>query len=187
MSDEFSMSIDGTTWFALQDLSIKPHTIDVTSLTFGDKSSEPIPTGVKTIEMKLPVHPFHPVGGDFGGPHKLRIRHGEQVTVYDSYLYSAPSEIPGGAVRLMWHTVIQIIPGGSGYQDSGYMLSKALPALSKQVLSPCDHDGVDLLEAVIIHLNDRHKWSREQIADWLDSLDVDLAFPVPDTIPSNIN
>lgn len=185
MSDKLTMSVDGTTWYAIEGLSIKSHSIDVTS--FGSAYSYSIPTGAKIIEMELPVHPFHPVGGDFGGAHKLHIRHGEQVTVYDAYLYSAPSEIPGGAVRLMWHTVIQIIPGGSGYQDSGRMLSKALPALIKEVLSPCDHGGVDLLEEVIIHLNDRHKWSREQIADWLDSLDVDLAFPVPDTIPSNIN
>jgi hypothetical protein len=28
--------------------------------------------------------------------------------------------------------------------------------------------------ANIIHLNDSHRWSREDIADWLDTLDVDL-------------
>lgn len=27
---------------------------------------------------------------------------------------------------------------------------------------------------IIIHLNDYHGWSREQIADWLETLDVDL-------------
>lgn len=26
----------------------------------------------------------------------------------------------------------------------------------------------------IIHLNDRHEWTREAIADWLDTIDVDL-------------
>lgn len=30
------------------------------------------------------------------------------------------------------------------------------------------------LNAIIIHLNDGHKWTREQIADWLDTLDIDL-------------
>lgn len=29
---------------------------------------------------------------------------------------------------------------------------------------------------VIIHLNDIHRWTREQIADWLETLDVDLRF-----------
>lgn len=30
------------------------------------------------------------------------------------------------------------------------------------------------LRHVIIHLNDAHRWTREEIADWLDTLDVDL-------------
>lgn len=30
------------------------------------------------------------------------------------------------------------------------------------------------LKGLIIHLNDEHKWTREQIADWLETLDVDL-------------
>lgn len=29
---------------------------------------------------------------------------------------------------------------------------------------------------VIIHLNDNHEWTRTQIADWLDTLDLDLRF-----------
>ena len=29
---------------------------------------------------------------------------------------------------------------------------------------------------LVIHLNDSHHWSREQIADWLDTLDADLRF-----------
>lgn len=36
----------------------------------------------------------------------------------------------------------------------------------------------------VIHLNDEHRWSREAIADWLESVaeehGLDLAFPVPD-------
>jgi hypothetical protein len=40
---------------------------------------------------------------------------------------------------------------------------------------------------MIIHLNDSHHpahetadvWSRERIADWLETLDVDLRFPTP--------
>lgn len=33
---------------------------------------------------------------------------------------------------------------------------------------------------MIVDLNDSHGWSRERIADWVDSLDVDLSFPVPE-------
>ena len=33
------------------------------------------------------------------------------------------------------------------------------------------------LERLIQHVNDRHRWTRAQIADWLESLDIDLEFP----------
>jgi hypothetical protein len=40
------------------------------------------------------------------------------------------------------------------------------------------------LSEVIIDLNDNHKWTREQIADWLETLDVDLSFvPPSDVLP----
>lgn len=73
------------------------------------------------------------------------------------------------------------------YGNSGRLLSKALPALNVKVLSPCEHTWPGSLESIIIHLNDTHQWAREQIADWLDTLDLDLTFPVPDTIPSSIH
>jgi hypothetical protein len=34
--------------------------------------------------------------------------------------------------------------------------------------------GVSTVPVIIIHLNDGHKWSREDIADWLETLDLDL-------------
>lgn len=39
---------------------------------------------------------------------------------------------------------------------------------------------VDSLWNMIQHLNDDHKWTRERIADWLDSLDLDLEFQIPE-------
>ena len=33
---------------------------------------------------------------------------------------------------------------------------------------------------MIQHLNDDHKWGRERIADWLDTLDLDLEFRLPE-------
>lgn len=35
-------------------------------------------------------------------------------------------------------------------------------------------DGLDELADVVIHLNDDHRWSRERIASWLESLPIDL-------------
>lgn len=38
----------------------------------------------------------------------------------------------------------------------------------------CERAKPKPLDETIIHLNDHHHWSRESIADWLDTLDIDL-------------
>lgn len=53
---------------------------------------------------------------------------------------------------------------------------RKLPGMTKQVRHPVTKDQARL-ESVIIDLNDDHRWTREQIADWLDTLSVDLRFP----------
>lgn len=59
-------------------------------------------------------------------------------------------------------------------------LENLVPALNhhKQVCPQrrrCSQRGQTVtLRNLIIHLNDDHKWSRERIADWLETLDVDL-------------
>lgn len=35
------------------------------------------------------------------------------------------------------------------------------------------------LALLVIHLNDVHRWSREAIADWLDTLEIDLTLKEP--------
>lgn len=57
-------------------------------------------------------------------------------------------------------------------------LQSLVPALSTAT-SVCPAKGCErahpkLLEYLIIHLNDDHRWTRESIADWLDTLDIDL-------------
>jgi hypothetical protein len=42
---------------------------------------------------------------------------------------------------------------------------------------PCAKKA-EVLWYLVQHLNDQHKLSREEIADWLDTLDLDLSFPV---------
>lgn len=59
------------------------------------------------------------------------------------------------------------------------MLTEAIPDLKGQVWSlPCGHFNRTYppLSTVILHLNDTERWSREQIADWLETLDLDLSF-----------
>lgn len=63
------------------------------------------------------------------------------------------------------------------YGDSGYLLCRAMPAINRSVEFPCACGRLpgSVLDAVI-HLNDGDRWSREAIADWLDTLDIDLSF-----------
>lgn len=49
--------------------------------------------------------------------------------------------------------------------------SKQIAGLQVKVQHPAA-DYKDTLESVIISLNDGHYWSRERIADWLETLDV---------------
>jgi hypothetical protein len=62
---------------------------------------------------------------------------------------------------------------GSVVQDS---LKNVLPCLYEQVKCP-DHGctvGSNMAN-MIIHLNDDHLWTREAIADWAESLDIDIS------------
>lgn len=45
----------------------------------------------------------------------------------------------------------------------------------------CHYDKSLSVSALVPHLNDCHQWSREKIADWLDSLNVDFTL-----IPTSI-
>jgi hypothetical protein len=70
-----------------------------------------------------------------------------------------------------------------GYSDSGNILSRLIPDMESVVPYPCPCGGEDgeptTVRNAIIHLNDAEKWTRERIADWLDTLDLNLRFPDP--------
>lgn len=53
-------------------------------------------------------------------------------------------------------------------------LKKYFPALSKYVQHP-EAEGEHPLADIIVDLNDRHDWTREQIADWMETLDLDIS------------
>jgi hypothetical protein len=53
--------------------------------------------------------------------------------------------------------------------------SNELPGVSEKVTHPVTGD-VYRLSTVIMDLNDNHRWTREQIADWLETLDIDINF-----------
>ena len=63
------------------------------------------------------------------------------------------------------------------YEGNSQIVNKAFPVLQKMVAHPILREEPLVrmpLQTVIISLNDQYKWSREQIADWLETLDVDI-------------
>jgi hypothetical protein len=80
--------------------------------------------------------------------------------------------------------------GESQLGDSGRLMYSICPALGEHVKYPCGCKSVmglgvaksGSLQSAIIHLNDadthegiNKEWTREEIADWLESLDLDLS------------
>jgi hypothetical protein len=63
-------------------------------------------------------------------------------------------------------------------------LAEVVPGLKDNTLHHCpaqDCDVRSIVTRAVIHLNDKHEWSREAIADWLETLDVDLSFVVAES------
>ena len=54
--------------------------------------------------------------------------------------------------------------------DDPSYLAKLLPGVDRVEKNPVSGDE-DTLYSIIIELNDTHKWSRDAIADWIESLD----------------
>ncbi len=69
-------------------------------------------------------------------------------------------------------------------------LTKAIPGL-KGAKASCPANKVcgegpykdQPVSTLIMHLNDQHNWTRERIADWLETLDFDLSFQEPTAAP----
>jgi hypothetical protein len=69
-------------------------------------------------------------------------------------------------------------PAADVYHDNGEdNRVDELPALNEMVIHPVMKQKM-ALKRVIISLNDGQKWTREQIADWLETLDIDISFKV---------
>lgn len=59
-------------------------------------------------------------------------------------------------------------------------LSAILPGMNARLNCPrCTNANERELSDLIVHLNDVHRVTREEVADWLETLDLDLTFPVP--------
>lgn len=108
--------------------------------------------------------------------------------------HSHPKEVVGG------HTVV----GGLSEWLPGLVEHVNCPVKAAYVCSPCRLNSMvcahgqdepfrnstcpysNRVQDVIVHLNDNHRWRREQIADWLETLDVDLTFPTEKPVRKNL-
>lgn len=69
---------------------------------------------------------------------------------------------------IKWFKVL--LSGGSFTGPDAY--ARQIPELQTMVKSPLDPEYSTTLQQMIIQLNDYHYWTREKIADWLETLDV---------------
>jgi hypothetical protein len=84
-------------------------------------------------------------------------------------------EIAEKVKKILYTGAYAIEPPSSGGVMSSPEGIDDLPALQELVKNPIT-GRVKELKFVIMFLNDNAKWTREQIADWLESLDVDIEF-----------
>lgn len=79
---------------------------------------------------------------------------------------------------------LTFVQGTSVSGDDTYAyLEAAIPGfMQMRAKHPRDPDGQEMpLRSIIVSLNDSYEWTREQVADWLETLDLDLTInPVDD-------
>lgn len=82
-------------------------------------------------------------------------------------------EISASGIKIynQWYDEIDETGGRYGMMD-------VLPGLTEEKDCPTKCGRRSSLYQLIQHLNDKHEWTREKIADWLETLDVDLTFPI---------
>jgi hypothetical protein len=148
-----------------------------------------------------PVHPSH------GALTKTTQKYAASWTITHNYYEATRVQIAVGDVELVYqmeddghhYRLLHIAQGNTSLSVSpaphvedhsrlANELIHAMPGLDEEVASPCTctawHVGGNTVQAVIIHLNDRHHptkgslkadpWSRERIAQWTETLPFDL-------------
>lgn len=76
------------------------------------------------------------------------------------------------------HTLLQAVPGLAAAKGSCPACKKPqveTGALAAGFVTSWCGDHISAMD-LVVHLNDYHEWSREQIADWLETKDWDLSF-----------
>lgn len=135
--------------------------IQVSTKNMGYLSQYPVPFATMEFEPDMVldgyVHAFHNMYNDFP-------EHSHIFAQAKNDFHTKLGEIVVGKIKPL-HS-------GSSMKDSRV---DKLPGHDAMVKHPIN-GSMKTLFSIIIDLNDKYKWTREAIADWLDSLDVDLEF-----------
>ncbi len=100
--------------------------------------------------------------------------------LYDGGMIGSPVQGYGG-----WNPYQFAVGGYVGSGSSGHSTVDALlrlcPGLrdASAICPDCGTAGTVPISTLIPHINDSHKWTRERIADWLDTLPFDLSIKPP--------
>jgi hypothetical protein len=73
---------------------------------------------------------------------------------------------------LDFHPAVQDTRTGPTFRDKAYTFSKA--DIFKQIVTNPVSKQPETLSYAIIKLNDKYKWTREEIADWIETLDAEI-------------
>lgn len=97
---------------------------------------------------------------------------------YDDYVANLQMEMTK-SFTMQWDTMANNILYGNGGGSSGNSVIDQLIQLVPELASatakcPACPTAKGPVTSLIPHINDDHKWTRGQIADWLETLDVDL-------------
>ena len=74
-----------------------------------------------------------------------------------------------------WQSKITIVSKDAGSDPAD--LARLLPGVFSTVRHPVTGSELSLSRC-IISLNDKYKWDRNKIADWIETLDIDITFKV---------
>lgn len=70
------------------------------------------------------------------------------------------------------------------------LLGQLLPATNTSAacpVKPCNDDFAREIGSVIVHLNDDHRWTREQIADWVATVEPQETSAPAMELPASVN
>lgn len=128
-------------------IAVKINHMDTTHSHLSFKKSELVP---ELLEPLLLGQYFH-----------------DQINGLENYVpYQGPSAWPSS-----WNAGPAVPPGPTIFAQ----LLRSCPSLGDYAaVCPECPDSMLPLGGLVQHINDTHKWPREKIADWLETLDVDL-------------